>query len=103
MPFFPSLYILFNFIICCKKSEIQKFMMSKLFLQLKYILLIHRPLNCVYINYIVLIMYIRHKIDKLYGALLPFLVVGIGVAKNIVCLITKSAFIQLQQNFNHWI
>jgi hypothetical protein len=61
-------------------SEIQKFMMSKLFLQLKYILLIHSSLNCVYVNYIVHIMYLRLKIDKLYGALMPFLVDGIGVA-----------------------
>jgi len=46
-------------------SEIQKFMVSQLFLQLQYILLIHSPLNCVYVNYIVLIMYIRLKIDKI--------------------------------------
>ena len=49
--------------------------------------------------------YLRLQIDKLYGALLPFLVDGSGVARNIVSLITRSVFIQLSRNYNHsiWI
>ena len=78
-------------------------MILKLLLQLKYILLIYRPINSVYVNYIVLIRYIRHKIDKSYGALMPSLADGSGVARNIVSLITKSVLIQLQRNYNHWI
>ena len=102
IPFFPSFYIPFIFIICYTRSEIQKFMIPKLFLQLKYILLIYMPINCVYMNYIVVISILRHQIDKLYGALLPFLVDGSGVTRNIVSLITRSVFIQLIQKYNHW-
>jgi hypothetical protein len=40
-------------------------------------------------NYIVIISILRHQIDKLYGALLPFLVDGSGVARNIVSLKIK--------------
>src|SRR5882762_5511213 len=69
IPFIPSFYIIFSFIISCTKSEIQKFMIPKPFLQLKYTLLIYRPIDCVYTNYIVPIRYLRHHIDKLYGAL----------------------------------
>ena len=101
IPLFPYFYICFSFIICCTKSKIQKFMIPKPFLQLKYILLIYRSINCVYTNYIVLIRYIRHQIDKLYGALLPFLVDGSRVASNIVSFITKSVFTRLLYIYNH--
>ena len=78
IPFIPYLYILFSFIICCTKSEIHKFMIPKPFLQLKYILWIYRPINCLIMDYIVLIRYLMHQIDKLYDALLPFLADGSG-------------------------
>jgi len=90
IPFIPLFYIPFSFIICFTKSEIHKFIIPKLFLQLKYILLVYRPIKCVYTNYIVPIRYLRHQIDKLYGTLLPFFVDGSGVEKHIVSLINLS-------------
>jgi hypothetical protein len=54
-------------------------------------------------NYIAIISILRHQIDKLYGALLPFLVDGSGVARNIVSLITMSVFILLIRKYNRWI
>ena len=74
IPFNPSLYIYFSFITCRTKSEIQKFITSKLFLLLKYILMIFMPEDCLYMNYIVPIRYIRHQIDKIHSALLLFFV-----------------------------
>ena len=103
IPLIPYFYLLFIFIICCTKSGIHKFMTPKPFLQLKYILLIYRPKNCVYTNCIVPIRYPRHQIDRLYSALLSFLVNGSGVAKNIGSLITTSILIRFRHDYNHWI
>ena len=79
IPFNPSFYISFSFIICCTKSEIQKFIISKLFLLLKYILMIFMPKDCLYMNYIVPIRYIWHQIDKLHSTLLLFFVRVAGI------------------------
>ena len=72
-------YISFSFVICCTKSEIHKFIISKLFLLLKYILMIFMPKDCLYMNYIVPIRYIRHQIDKIHSALLLFFVRVVGI------------------------
>ena len=103
IPLIPYFYLLFIFIICCTKSEIHKFMTPKPFLQLKCVLLIYRPKNCVYTNCIVPIKYLRHQIDRLYSALLSYLVNGSGVAKNIDSLITTSILIRFLHDYNHWI
>jgi hypothetical protein len=95
IPFLPYFYISFIFIICCTKSEIQIFVLLMLFLQLKYNILIYRPIKCVYTNYIVQIRCLRHQIDNLYCALLSFLVDGSWIAVILVSLITQSVFIQL--------
>ena len=44
-------------------------------------------------DYIVLIRYLMHQIDKLYGALLPFLVDGGGAAIIHVSSIAELVFI----------
>ena len=65
--------------------------------------MIYGPVKCLYTNYIVHIRYIRHQIDKLYGALLPFLLDGSVVAIILVSLITESVLIRLQRLYNRWI
>jgi len=94
-PFLLFFYISSIHIICCTKSEIQRFVLPMLFLQLKYNLLIYRHIKCVYTNYIVHIRCLRHQIDNLYCALLSFLADGSGVTVILVSLITQSVFIQL--------
>ena len=81
-------YILFIFNNCCIKSEIQIFLIPKLYLQLKYTIFIYWCNRCIDTNYIVHIRFMGHQMDELNGALLSFLVYGSGVEVILVSLIT---------------
>jgi len=65
--------------------------------------MIYGPVKCLYTNYIVHIRYLRHQIDRLYGALLSFFLDGSVVAMILVSLITESVLIRLQRLYNRWI
>ena len=103
IPFISSLYLIFWFIIHCSRCKIQILLIPKLYLKVINVLWMYKHIKCIYANYIVHIMNPWLNMDNLYEILLTILVDGNGVAIILISLITKSVFIQLQWNKNHWI